>query len=470
LKQSLLVSIFVIILIVISISAFYAGLMYGSERREVVKTWKPPEKIKAAWIYVGPIGDFGWTYAHDIGRRVVAKLFSEWLETTYVESVSEARLAEVIDNLVAQGYNVIFTTSFEFMEKTIEKAKQYPNVIFFHCSGYKRAPNSGTYFADLYQVYYLNGLIAGALTKTGQIGYVAAHTIPEVVRHINAFAIGAREVGEQLGKNIKIHVIEIGEWFNPDKARQAARTLYEQYNVDVIAFTEDSTAIVEYSDEITREYLAGRRDRPLYVFSHYSPMYIYGPEATVSGQLVRWEVIYIDILAKIKAGVLTPYNLENVDLWYLLNTGAVDLGAHIYENGSVMYINPKYVDLLKNIIVTDKLTGEKVSVYELVFRRYEAFRNAPLLIGLQYNAITHKYESIDKIRIEPINPAKPDPQSRIDYYISTLFEPFTGPLTGYNISNTQQKINIPSGKRLTHYELWTMDWFLEYVIYIGKIT
>lgn len=255
------------------------------------------------------------------------------------------------------------------MEKTIEKAKQYPNVIFFHCSGYKRAPNSGTYFADLYQVYYLNGLIAGALTKTGQIGYVATHTIPEVVRHINAFAIGAREVGEQLGKNIKIHVIEIGEWFNPDKARQAARTLYEQYNVDVIAFTEDSTAIVEYSDEITREYLAGRRDRPLYVFSHYSPMYIYGPETTVSGQLVRWEVIYIDILAKIKAGVLTPYNLENVDLWYLLNTGAVDLGAHIYENGSVMYINPKYVDLLKNIIVTDKLTGEKVSVYELVLDR-----------------------------------------------------------------------------------------------------
>lgn len=468
-KLSLLVAIFIIVLIVVGIGAFYAGSIYGGKRGEVVKTWKPPEKIRAAWVYVGPIGDFGWTYAHDVGRRVAVKLFGEWLETTYVESVQEAKLAEVIDNLVAQGYNVIFTTSFEFMEKTIEKAKQYPDVLFFHCSGYKRAPNVGTYFADLYQIYYLNGLIAGALTKTGQIGYVAAHTIPEVVRHINAFAIGAREVGEQLNKSIRVHVIEIGSWFDPDKARQAARTLYEQYNVDVIAFTEDSTAVIEYADSITREYLEGRRDRPLYVFSHYSPMYIYGKNATVSGQLVRWEVIYIDILAKIKAGILTPYNLENVDLWYLLNTGAVDLGAHIYENGSVMYTNPIFTPLLKNITVRDRLNGEKVSVYELVMRRYEMFRNAPLLIGLQYNAHTHKYESIGKIRIDPVNPAKPDPQSRIDYYISTVFEPFTGPLSGYKVAAPDQKVNIQAGKRLTHQDLWTMDWFLDYVIYIGKI-
>ncbi|MET1160566.1 MAG: BMP family ABC transporter substrate-binding protein [Thermoprotei archaeon] len=467
----LLTGIFIIILVIVGVGAFYAGMMYGGGAPTPAgaqQKWTPPEKIKAAWVYVGPIGDFGWTYAHDVGRRVAATLFSDWLETTYVENVDENKVAEVIDTLVAQGYQVIFTTSFDHMEKTYEKAQQYPNIMFFHCSGYMRRDNMATYFADLYQVYYLNGLMAGALTKTGHIGYVAAHTIPEVVRHINAFAIGAKEVGEQLGKDIKIHVIEIGAWFNPEKAREAARTLYEQYNVDVIAFTEDSTAIIEYAQEITEKYLRGEVDRPLYVFSHYSPGYVYGPDAVVSGQLVRWEVIYIDILAKIKAGIYTPYNLANVDYWYLLNTGAVDLGAHIYENGSVMHINPKFVPILKEITVTDKLTGEKVSVYELVMRRYEMFKSAPLLTPLQLTAVTHQYESIDKIRIPPVNPASPDPQSKVDYWIGTTFEPFTGPLSGYKLANPDQKVTIEAGKRLTHDDLWTMDWFLDYVEYVGK--
>ena len=158
---------------------------------------------------------------------------------------------------------MIFTTSFEFMDGTIAAGKKYPDVLFFHCSGYKRRANVGTYFADLYQIYYLNGLIAGALTKTGNIGYVAAYTIPEVVRHINAFAIGAKEVGEQLGKNIRVYVIEIGSWFDPTKAREAARTLVEQYNVDVLAYTEDSTAIVQYAQELYNTRKRGLRIRPL---------------------------------------------------------------------------------------------------------------------------------------------------------------------------------------------------------------
>ena len=468
-NAKLLVGLFITLLIIVGVAAFYAGSIYaGGVVVGEAKTWTPPEKVKAAWIYVGPVGDFGWTYAHDVARRVVATLFSDWLETTYVERVDENKIAEVIDNLVTQGYNVIFATSFEHMEKTYEKAEQYPNVMFFHCSGYMRRPNMATYFADLYQVYYLNGLIAGALTKTGHIGYVAAHRIPEVVRHINAFAIGAKEVGEQLGKDIKVHVIEIGDWFNPEKAKSAAMLLYTQYNIDVIAFTEDSTAIIEYAQEVTEKYLRGEVDRPLYVFSHYSPGYVYGPDAVVSGQLVRWEVIYIDILAKIKAGVYTPYNLEDVDYWYLLNTGAVDLGAHIYKNGSVMHINPKFIPMLKGIEVTDKLTGEKVSVYELVARRYEMFKSAPLLGPLQLTATTHQYESIDKINIPPIDPASPDPQSQVDYYTGTVFEPFTGPLRGYNITNPSQEVIIPAGKRLTHDDLWTMDWFLSCVNYVGK--
>ncbi len=419
--------------------------------------WKPPEKIKAAWIYVGPVGDFGWSFMHDLGRAVVASLFKDWLETTYVESVSEAALKETIETLIAKGYKVIFTTSFEFMDGTLEMAKKHPDVMFFHCSGYKRWTNMATYFADLYQIYYLNGLLAGALTRTGNIGYVAAFTIPEVVRHINAFAIGAKEVGEQLGKDIKVYVIEIGAWFAPDKATEAARTLVTQYNVDVIAYTEDSTAIIEFAESWTKEH----PDHPVYVFSHYSPGYVYGPDVVVSGQLVRWEVIYADILAKIKAGILTPYNLRNVDYWYLLNTGAVDLGCHIFENGTVMRINPKFVSKLKEIKVKDKLTGEELSVYDLVMRRYFQMLHAPLHQPLQGQAITHIYENVTFINILVGG------KHKLKYRIMPLFDPFTGPLSGYMKTEPEKKVKIPEGVILGHDDLWSMQWFVDWVVYLG---
>jgi len=131
-------------------------------------------------------------------------------------------------------------------------------------------------------------------------------------------------------------VIKIGDWVAPEKATEAARTLVEEYNVDTLAFTEDTTATVTFAQSLYDE-----KNKLVYVFSHYSPMYEYGPDVVVSGQLVRWEVIYADILAKIKAGIYRPDNLENVDYWYLLNTGAVELGAHVYPNGTVMMINPR---------------------------------------------------------------------------------------------------------------------------------
>lgn len=428
------------------------------------QVWTPPEKIKAAWIYVGPVGDMGWSYMHDVGRRVVAELFKDWLETTYKEDVREAQLLSVIDELVAKGYNVIFTTSFEFMDMTIEAAKKYPNVLFFHCSGYRRAPNVGTYFADLYQVYYLNGLIAGALTKTGKIGYVAAHLIPEVIRHINAFAIGAREVGEQLGKNITVYVIEIGSWYDPPMARQAAEVLHKHYGVDVLAFTEDSTAVVEYAEE-----------NGLYAFSHYGPMLKYGPKAVVSGQLVRWEYIYADILLKVKSGIYTPQNLQNVDYWWLLSSGGVELGADIKPDGSVVMINPDYELELKSIYVKDKLTGEHISVYDLVMKRYNQMKYGVLPMVLDTSALGHKYTNTSYITIEwggRIGSAK--------YPIAPLFEPFTGPLEGYCLFKPENSystwcknpgpggtVKVPSGLILGHEDLWNMDWFVSWVIKAG---
>ncbi len=418
-----------------------------------VATWKPPSVIKAAWIYVGPVGDFGWSYMHDLGRRVVQALFKSWLKTTYVESVPESKLKSTIESLISKGYNVIFTTSFGYMEGTLEEAKLHPNVIFFHCSGYLRWHNMGTYFADLYQVYYLDGLIAGALTKTGHIGYVAAFLTPELVRHINAFAIGAKEVGEQLGKKIEVYVIETGGWYHPSVSRQAAATLVTKYHCDVLAYTQDSTAIIEYCEQLWKQ-----KHIRVWVFSHYSPGWIYGPDVVASGQIVRWEVIYADILAKIKAGVYTPYNLQDVDYWDLLNSGAVEFGCWVFPNGTVMHINPIVIPILKHIMVKDKLTGKKMSVYDLVMLRYHEMKDAPMLNALDSLSITHKYMNITRIYIGG---------KEKWYYIAPRFDPFTGPLTGYNIK-TGAKVTIPAGERLGHDALWTMQWFVNWVHIVGK--
>ncbi|MEM0106344.1 MAG: BMP family ABC transporter substrate-binding protein [Zestosphaera sp.] len=472
-KSSPVMVVLVIAVVVVGVLGYYLGGMAApvqtvtqaaqtrtvTETRvkteTVVPTYRPPEKIKAAFIYVGPVGDFGWSYMHDLGRRVVADLYKDWLETTYIESVPEGAEADKLEELIRKGYNVLFTTSFGFMEGTLAVAKKHPEVIFWHCSGYLRNDNMGTYFADLYQVYYLNGLAAGALTKTGKVGYVAAFLIPEVVRHLSAFAIGAKEVAEQRGLDLTLYVIEIGAWYDPAKARAAAETLVSNYGVDVLAFTEDSTAVVEYAEE------QSKLGKAVYVFGHYSPMYTYGPDVVVSGQLVRWEVIYADILNKVKAGLYTTTNLKNADYWYLLNTGAVEMAAHIFPNGSVMHINPKFYNALKSVTVTDKLTGQRMSAYDLIWLRYEQMRNAPMLISFQQMATSHIYENLTSAMItvggEPVK-----------YPIAPVFDPFMGPLTGYKIENPSQKVSVPSGARLGHDDLWNMDWVPDYVRIIGR--
>jgi simple sugar transport system substrate-binding protein len=313
------------------------------------------DTLKAAWIYVGPIGDYGWSYAHNEGRLIAEKTFP-WLKTTYIESVPEGQASSYIDQLVAQGYKVIFTTSFGFMDGTLASAKKYPNVIFAHCSGFKRAPNMATYMADFYQVYYLNGLMAGALTKTGKIGYVGAFPIPELKRHINAFTIGAREVNP----NAEVHVKWIEEWYSPAAAKEAAEALISE-GCDVFAFTEDSPTVVQ---------VAAEHGMP--AFGHYSPMYKFAPDYVVSGQLVHWDKIYVDFLKKVHDGIYTPKNLEHVDYWWTLPQGAVEVGA---KPG--MMINPVFEDALKGYIVDHPAFG-KISVYDLVMVRYNQMANPGL--------------------------------------------------------------------------------------------
>ena len=170
------------------------------------------EKTKVGFIYVGPIGDHGWSYEHDQGRLAIEKAFGDNVETTYVENVSEGPDAErVIQQLARAGTDIIFTTSFGYMNPTLKVAKRYPDVKFEHATGFKQAPNVATYSARFYEGRHVIGLIAGSMTKTNTIGYIASFPIPEVVRGINAAYLAAKSVNP----DVKMKVIWVSTWFDP---------------------------------------------------------------------------------------------------------------------------------------------------------------------------------------------------------------------------------------------------------------
>jgi simple sugar transport system substrate-binding protein len=310
------------------------------------------KKLKAGFIYVGPVGDYGWSHAHDVGRKFAEQKLP-WLETVFIESVPEADSSRIIDRLIqGEKADVVFTTSFGYMEDTVKAGGRYPDKKFMHCSGFKQAPNVGTYFGDLYQTYYLNGLMAGALTKTDKIGYVGAFPIPEVVRHIDAFALGIKATNPKA----KVHVKWIYAWYGPDKAREAAESLIAE-GCDNLAFTEDTPAVIEVGQEHSE------KGKQIYTYSHYSPMQQYGKDSVVSGQLMDWGVMYVKILQDLYDGTWKP-----VDYWWLIREKAAILGGS-FDN----IINPKFAGDLKAAMVETKDFG-KVSVYELITKRYDQMK------------------------------------------------------------------------------------------------
>jgi simple sugar transport system substrate-binding protein len=311
-------------------------------------------KLKVGFIYVGPIGDYGWTHAHDQARKIVEKTLA--VETLYVESVPEAQAEPFIEKLIQQGAKVVLTTSFGFMDGTLNVAKRYPNIIFGHASGFKRNPNMFTYMADFYQVYYLNGLMAGALTKSGKVAYVGAFPIPEVKRHLGAFALGVRAVNPRA----TVHVRWLFSWFDPAKAKEATEALIAE-GADVFAFTEDSPTVVQ---------VAGQKGLPS--FGHYSPMQRFAPKTVVSGQLVHWETIYLDFLGKVLAGRYNANNIQNVDYWWLLAEKAVEVGG---EFGTP--INPAFIPRLQAVKVRTSDLGQ-ISVHDLYNRRLAQMMRKPV--------------------------------------------------------------------------------------------
>ncbi len=310
------------------------------------------DKLKAGFIYVGPVGDYGWSHAHDMGRKF-AESKLPWLETVFIESVGEADSARIIDRFIQeQKCDVVFTTSFGYMDDTVKAGMKYPDKHFMHCSGFKQSENVGTYFADLYQMYYLNGLMAGAMTKSDKIGYVAAFPIPELVRHIDAFALGIKAVNP----DAKVHVRWIYAWYGPDKAKEAAESLIAS-GCDTLAFTEDTPAVIEVGQDHSE------KGKQIYTFSHYSPMQPYGVDSVVSGQLVDWGVMYVKILQSLHDGTWTKD-----DLWWLAAEDAAILGGS-FDN----IVNPKFAAELKAAKVKTAEFGE-ISAYDLVVKRYEQMK------------------------------------------------------------------------------------------------
>jgi basic membrane protein A len=339
------------VLAVLSVCLLSAALAVagGTGERETSAAGKT---IKAGFIYVGPVGDYGWSHAHDVGRKY-AEDHLDWLETVYVESVPEGDASRIIDRLVVEeNCDVVFTTSFGYMDDTVAAGKRHPDQLFMHCSGFKNGPNVGTYFAELYQMYYLNGLMAGALTSSGKIGYVGAFPTPEVVRHIDAYALGVKAANP----DARVHVRWIFSWYDPAKAREAAEALVAD-GVDCLAFTEDSPAVIEVGQEHTE------KGEMVYTFSHYSPMEAFGPDSAVSGQLVDWGIMYEKILEDIYNGTWS-----NEDLWWLAKEKAAMLGGSLDHE-----VNPKFVGDLKAVSVDTPDLGT-LSAYDLVMKRYDQMK------------------------------------------------------------------------------------------------
>ena len=241
------------------------------------------------FVYVSPIGDAGWTYQHDLGRLQVEK--ETGVTTKYVENVAEGADAErVIREMAKRGDKVIFATSFGYMNYMLKVSKSFPKTAFVHATGYKLGKNMGLVNARFYEGRYLNGVIAGEMTKTNILGYVGAFPIPEVLQGINAFIKGARSVNPKA----ELRVIWVNSWYDPGKERQAATTLLSQ-NADVITHHTDSTAVVQAAEE------AGK-----YAFGYHSDMTRYGPNAHLTATTHHWGDYYVKTVKEALAGNWKP--------------------------------------------------------------------------------------------------------------------------------------------------------------------
>jgi len=249
------------------------------------KTTIDGKEVVMGFIYVGPIGDGGWTYAHEQGRKAVEK--ETGIRTIFKETVPEgAEVKDVIRSMIDQGATIIAATSFGYMDYVAEMAKEYPNIKFLHCSGYKMGENLSTYFGRIEQPRYLSGIVAGMKTQTNKIGYVAAFEIPEVVRGINAFTLGVKSVNPKA----EVHVRWTHTWYDPAKEKEAAKALLDE-KCDVIAQHQDTAGPQQAAEE-----------RGVFSIGYNSDMAKMAPKAYMTAPVWNWGPYYVGEVKKVLAG------------------------------------------------------------------------------------------------------------------------------------------------------------------------
>ncbi|WP_375574529.1 BMP family ABC transporter substrate-binding protein [Paracidovorax oryzae] len=263
------------------------------------------EPLKIAFAYVGPVGDGGWSFAHDNGRKAIEKEFGDKVVTSFVESVPESADAErVLRDMAGQGNKLIFGTTFGYMETIQKIAPDFPDVKFEHATGYKTAPNVRTYDSRTYEGAYMAGVIAGAMTKTNTLGVVGSVPIPEVIRNINSFTLGAQSVNPK----IKTKVVWVNEWFSPPKETEAATSLING-GADVLFQNTDSPAVLKTAQE------KGKR-----AFGWDSDMTAYGPKAHLGSAVINWGPYYVKATRDVLEGTWTTGQS-----WWGVKEGAIDL-------------------------------------------------------------------------------------------------------------------------------------------------
>ena len=266
------------------------------------------EPLKIAFAYVGPVGDGGWTFAHDNARKAIEKEFGAKIVTSYVEKVPEGPDAErVIRDMVGQGNKLIFGTTFGYMEPMLKVAADSPGVMLEHATGYKQAATMRTYDSRTYEGAYMAGVVAGAMTKTNTLGFVGSIPIPEVIRNINSFTLGAQSSNPK----VKVKVVWVNDWFNPPKETEAAQSLIDG-GVDVLMQNTDSSAVLQTAEKNGK-----------YALGWDSDMHNYAPKAHLASAVINWTPYYI----KATKDALEGTWKGNMHSWLGVKEGAIDLVA-----------------------------------------------------------------------------------------------------------------------------------------------
>jgi simple sugar transport system substrate-binding protein len=266
------------------------------------------EKLKVGFVYLGPVGDFGWTYQHEVGRQAILKALGDKVETTYLENVNEGPDSErSIEQLARTGHKLIFTTSFGYMDPTLKVAKKYPKVTFEHATGFKRSGNMSTYSGRFYEGRYIQGIIAAKMSKKAVLGYIGSFPIPEVISGINATMLGAQTINP----NIKVKIIWVNTWFDPGKEADAAKALIDQ-GVDVIMQHTDSPAAMQVAAQ-----------RGVMAFGQDSDMIKFGPKTQLTAIINNWAPYYVQ---QVKAAVDGKWKAE--DTWHGLKEKMVMMAPY----------------------------------------------------------------------------------------------------------------------------------------------